>query len=305
MSKRSSECANECAEVQADHQYDARWQKAQHARIERVLEGVFVSLPDSSMLLDTMRYATRGGKRVRALLVYAAAELSGSALDIADAPAAAVELIHAYSLVHDDLPCMDDDALRRGQPSCHAKFGEALALLAGDALQAQAFALLAQSDMPDPARACALLAQAAGAAGMVGGQACDCLAQAENIDALETMHQMKTGALIRAAIALGAACGALSAAEEQALARYADHIGLAFQVADDVLDVEGACETLGKTAGKDARQNKVTYVSLLGLDAAKKRMYTLYEEAHGALTVFGARGRLLDGVARQMVMRSC
>jgi Geranylgeranyl pyrophosphate synthase len=287
-----------------DDEYRALWQQARCERVAWVLDETFAALDDTSALIDAMRYAARGGKRVRALLVYAAAELAGSAPEVADAPAAAVELIHAYSLVHDDLPCMDDDILRRGQPACHVQFGEALALLAGDALQAQAFALLAQSDMPDPARACALLAQACGATGMVGGQARDCAVLARDIDALEAMHRMKTGALIRAAVALGAACGTLSAHEEEALMHYADRAGLAFQVADDVLDVEGASAALGKTAGKDAEQNKTTYVSLLGLDEAKQRMRALYQEACEALALFGARAKPLDALAWQMIVRS-
>lgn len=281
-----------------------QWQKTYRARVDAALQNAFPA-SENNTLLTAMRYATIGGKRLRALLVYAAAALTGGKDEVADAPAAAVELIHAYSLVHDDLPSMDNDDLRRGQPSCHIRFGEAAALLAGDALQAQAFSILAQSAMPDQARACATLAQASGACGMVGGQMRDLEAAADNIHALEAMHQMKTGALIRASVALGAACGApLAQNEEEALARYADRVGLAFQVADDVLDVEGARDALGKTIGKDAAQNKTTYVSLLGIDEAKRLMHALCEEAHSALSLFGARAQMLKALATETVARS-
>ncbi|MCL2298477.1 MAG: polyprenyl synthetase family protein [Proteobacteria bacterium] len=285
------------------------WQATHRARVETALAR-FLTAPSSSAeaprLWEAMRYATlSGGKRWRALLVYATAELCGADVAVADAPAAAVELLHAYSLVHDDLPCMDDDAVRRGQPACHIAFGEAMALLAGDALQAQAFEVLAQSRMPDPAAACALLAKAAGASGMVGGQARDLSGEATTMEALEAMHRKKTGALIEAAVMLGAACGAsVGHATQTALTRYAAAIGLAFQVADDVLDVEGSTPDLGKTAGKDAAQNKATYVALLGLPSAKEKMRALCEEAQQALELFGTAAWPLKALAAQAVARS-
>ncbi len=282
------------------------WQAMHRARIEAALDSFLTApLAQTPQLWKAMRYAASGGKRWRALLVYAAAELSGADAAVADAPAAAVELLHAYSLVHDDLPCMDDDALRRGQPACHIAFGEALALLAGDALQTQAFLALAQSRMPEPAAACAALAKAAGAIGMVGGQVQDLSGEAATAEALEAMHRLKTGALIEAAVMLGAACGApMGHVARTALARYAAAVGLAFQVADDVLDVEGSTPDLGKTAGKDAAQNKATYVALLGLEKAKDRMQALCGEAQRSLDVFGAAAWPLKALAAQAVMRS-
>src|SRR5512140_2893939 len=252
------------------------WVAARQSRFEDVLRGLLPSADVAPQRLhEAMRYAVLdGGKRVRPLLAYAAGQLAGADPHIVDAAAAAVELVHGYSLVHDDLPCMDDDTLRRGQPTCHVAFGEAVALLAGDALQALAFEVLARGPLPDPGRACAELARAAGAAGMAGGQAIDLAAVGTTLDLaqLETMHRMKTGALIRAAVLLGAACGApLPDAHAAALDAYARAAGLAFQVVDDVLDVEGSAATLGKSAGKDAAQGKPTFVSALGLEAAKVR----------------------------------
>ncbi len=284
------------------------WSGERQRRIEDVLARE-LTLADGTppVLADAMRYAVLGGgKRVRPLLAYAAGELAGADPAVVDAPAAAVEMIHAYSLVHDDLPCMDDDALRRGKPSCHVAFGEATALLAGDALQAQAFAVLGKGVLPDAGRACALLAQGAGAAGMAGGQAIDLanVGVAMTMPDLETMHRMKTGALIRVAIRLGAACGrALTDAEAAALDRHAQAAGLAFQVTDDVLDVEGTAATLGKTAGKDAAGHKPTYVTLLGLPEAKRRAAALAADAHAALVPFGTAARRLheitDWIARR------
>jgi len=209
--------------------------------------------------------------------------------------------------VHDDLPCMDDDVLRRGKPTCHVAFGEAGALLAGDALQAQAFAVLATTPMRDSPAACAMLARAAGAQGMAGGQAIDLanVGRAMTLPELETMHRCKTGALIRAAVHLGAACGRpLAAGEAGALDTYADAAGLAFQVVDDVLDVEGTAATLGKTAGKDAAHGKPTYVALLGLAEARRRADTLVAEAHGALAPFGTAARRLHEIADWIARRS-
>jgi len=287
----------------------AVWSRERARRIESFLERALpAEEPSAGRLERAMRYAALGGgKHVRPLLAYAAGELAGANPDAVDSRAAAVELIHAYSLVHDDLPCMDDDTLRRGRPTCHVAFGEATALLAGDALQALAFGLLAGDRHGDGAAACALLAEAAGADGMAGGQAIDLdsTGTSLSLEALETMHRMKTGALIRAAVRLGAACGRpLAPAEDTALDSYARAAGLAFQVVDDVLDVEGSAATLGKTAGKDAAQGKPTFVSLLGLPAAKARAEALRGEALAALAPFGRSARRLAELADWIVLRS-
>jgi farnesyl diphosphate synthase len=219
-------------------------------------------------------------------------------------PAAlAVELIHTYSLVHDDLPCMDDDSLRRGKPTCHVAFDEATALLAGDALQSLAFAVLAEAG-PDAGGACAILAEAAGCTGMAGGQQLDLDATGGALDAdsLAQLHAMKTGALIRAAVRLGAQSGAASAAAA-ALDRYAIAAGLAFQVVDDVLDVEGSSASLGKTAGKDAAQRKPTFVTLHGVDGARHEAGRLRREAHAALGALGPRATRLSELADWIVLR--
>jgi farnesyl diphosphate synthase len=280
------------------------WSKERQLRIEHVLAR---ELPAEGRLAEAMRYATLGGgKRVRPLLAYAAGEFAAADPLVVDAAAAAVEMIHAYSLVHDDLPCMDDDSLRRGKPTCHVAFGEALALLAGDALQACAFGVLARCGMRDAAQGCALLAEAAGEAGMAGGQALDLASAGAGLapDALERMHRLKTGALIRAAVRLGALCGKpLSQAEAVALDAYANGAGLAFQVVDDVLDVEGTAATLGKTAGKDAAANKATYVTALGLAQAKQKAEALRSEANTALAPFSSRGRRLVEIADWIVLR--
>jgi farnesyl diphosphate synthase len=286
----------------------ADWSAARQRRIEDVLARCLPSEDDAPpKLVRAMRHAVLGGgKRVRPLLAYAAGELAGADPDAIDAVAAAVEIIHAYSLVHDDLPCMDNDTLRRGKPTCHVAFGEATALLAGDTLQALAFEVLATGSFANPAAAVTLLAVASGASGMAGGQALDldAVGAALDIDALETMHRRKTGALICAAVALGARCGSfLDAAGHAALDRYARAAGLAFQVVDDVLDVEGSATTLGKTAGKDAAQGKPTFVSLLGLAAAKARAEALRQDAHAALAGFGGRGHRLAELADWIVLR--
>jgi farnesyl diphosphate synthase len=285
------------------------WSRERQRRIEHVLERVLPPVDGpAARLAEAMRYATLGGgKRVRALLAYAAGEFAGADPDDVDAPAAAVELVHAYSLVHDDLPCMDDDALRRGKPTCHVAFGEATALLAGDALQTLAFAVLADAAIPQSAKACAILAQASGVSGMAGGQAIDLFAVGRTLSLaeLETMHRRKTGALIRAAVELGALCGApLPGAEAQALRDYAAAAGLAFQVVDDVLDVEGSSATLGKTAGKDAASNKPTYVALLGLDDARRYADALRGQALAALAPHGARARRLVELADWITLRT-
>ena len=267
-------------------------------------------LPDvlPGRLTQAMRYAVLGGgKRVRALLAYAGGELTGADAAVVDAPAAAVELIHAYSLAHDDLPCMDDDALRRGKPSCHVAFGVATALLAGDALQALAFGVLGRAALPDAGAACATLADAAGATGMAGGQAIDLESVGATLawSELETMHRRKTGALIRAAVMLGARCGrSLGTDEAQALDAFSGAAGLAFQVVDDLLDVEGSAAELGKTAGKDVATNKPTYVTLLGLVEAKRHAATLRDEAHKAVQPFGRAARRLLELADWITTRT-
>jgi farnesyl diphosphate synthase len=271
-----------------------------------------------------MRYAVLdGGKRLRPLLVMAAFEAVTQGMrraglnvvtsdeELALRAACAVELIHAYSLVHDDMPCMDNDVLRRGKPTVHMAFGSASALLAGDALQALAFELLTPDDAAVPAsrqaRLCRLLARAAGCAGMAGGQAIDLasVGRALSEDQLREMHQLKTGALLQASVLMGAACGDTSAQALHALQAYGAAMGLAFQVVDDILDVTADSATLGKTAGKDQAQDKPTYVSLMGLDSARRYAQTLYDEALAALASSGLPDtRALQGLASLLVQRS-
>jgi farnesyl diphosphate synthase len=260
-------------------------------------------------LHQAMRYAAlEGGKRVRPLLVFAAGDLFDAEAGALARSAAAVEMIHAYSLVHDDMPCMDDDALRRGKPTVHVKYDEATALLVGDALQSQAFLVLAEGDN-DPARKLAmirLLARASGSTGMCGGQAIDLASVGLSLSLaeLEQMHRLKTGALLRVSVLIGALCGkALSDSEEAALAGYADAIGLAFQVVDDVLDATADSVTLGKTAGKDAADNKPTYVSILGLEESKALANKLRDDAYTALMPFGEKARRLRELADLIVQR--
>jgi farnesyl diphosphate synthase len=263
-------------------------------------------------LLEAMRYAVLGGgKRVRPLLVYAAGELVAAPAERLELAAAAVEFIHAYSLVHDDMPCMDDDDLRRGKPTVHVAFDEATALLVGDALQTAAFEVLTCREICDDPReqlqAVQLLAQASGLAGMAGGQAIDLasVGQPLTLPELEHMHRLKTGALIRAAVLLGSLCGeAMTEADREQLDRFALLMGLAFQVVDDILDVEADSATLGKTAGKDAAHDKPTFVSLLGLAAARQRAAALEEEAYACLAVFGGRAQRLREVAHFIVHRA-
>lgn len=281
------------------------------ARMEDVLARLLPSPGIApTRLHQAMRYATlEGGKRVRPLLAFAAGEVSGAAVARVEVAAAAVEMIHAYSLVHDDLPCMDDDVLRRGKPTVHVEFDEATALLVGDALQSLAFQCLAETPLADDPSAqlemVKLLAVAAGSRGMAGGQQLDLEAtgKALDLEALEHMHIHKTGALIRAAVLLGASCGSVSADERACLDRHAKAIGLAFQVVDDVLDSEASTATLGKTAGKDSKQGKATYVSLLGVARAKAMAETLRQEAHDALEPLGARARRLRELADFIVLR--
>lgn len=260
-------------------------------------------------LHEAMHYAVLdGGKRVRPLLVHAAGALfDADAAELARA-GAAIEMIHAYSLVHDDMPCMDDDALRRGKPTVHVKYDEAMALLVGDALQSQAFDVLANGNVA-PAQQLAmvrLLAQASGSLGMCGGQAIDLasVGLSLSLPELEQMHQLKTGALLRAAVLLGAMAGkVLSKEEAVALDKYAVATGLAFQVVDDILDATADSATLGKTAGKDAADNKPTYVSILGLEQSKTLAETLRSDAHSALEQFGDKARRLREIADLIVQR--
>ena len=299
----------------------ASWSQACLLRVEQALsDGVGVGAPAG--LGEAMRYAVLdGGKRLRPLLVLAArqavavadGEVSVSAgFDEAALRAAcAVELIHAYSLVHDDMPCMDNDVLRRGKPTVHVQFGQAQALLAGDALQALAFELLAPEGaaVPEPvqARLCRLLARAAGAQGMAGGQAIDLahVGCGMTEDALRHMHRLKTGALLQASVLMGAHCGNAAPAALQALADYGAALGLAFQVVDDILDVTQDSATLGKTAGKDAEQGKPTYVSLLGLERAQAYARELLVQAMAALDAAALPDtRALAALAQMVVNRS-
>jgi farnesyl diphosphate synthase len=269
------------------------WMRRCQARFEALAER---SLPSTARepqrLHRAMRYAVLdGGKRIRPLLAYAAGELARAEPDALDSVALALEYVHAYSLVHDDMPCMDDDVLRRGKPTVHVAFDQATAMLAGDALQAEAFRVLGSAPLPAAARLELImaLAAAAGTGGMCGGQAIDLEASGRALDAgqIETMHRMKTGALLRASVCMGARAGRVDAPELAALERYAEAIGLAFQIVDDILDVEASASELGKTAGKDRVQNKATYVSVLGMDAAKRRAAELRAEAGSALDQSG------------------
>lgn len=272
-------------------------------------------LPPSSQiparLHDAMRYAVLGGgKRVRPLLVYGAGNLFDAPPALLARAAAALEMIHVYSLVHDDMPCMDDDALRRGKPTVHVQYDEATALLVGDALQSQAFHLMSEpSDLIDPARQMAMLnmlAQAAGSLGMCGGQAIDLdsVGLQLSLSQLEQMHRLKTGALLRAAVLLGASSGRqLTPPQYAALESYAAAIGLAFQVVDDILDATTDSATLGKTAGKDAIDNKPTYVSILGLEQSRALARKLCDDAHRALQPFGDSALRLRQLADLIVQR--
>ena len=280
----------------------AAWMAPQLLRVEQALSH-WVAADAPAGLGEAMRYAVLdGGKRLRPLLVLAAREAvapadgavrSAALDDAALRSACAVELIHAYSLVHDDMPCMDNDVLRRGKPTVHVQFGEARALLAGDALQALAFELLTPDDpgasAPVQARLCRLLGRAAGSAGMAGGQAIDLASVGLALDEaqLRQMHRLKTGALLQASVMMGAACGQADAPALAALQDYGAALGLAFQVVDDILDVTADSATLGKTAGKDAAAHKPTYVSLMGLVAAQAYAGQLHQQAHAALRASG------------------
>ena len=284
-------------------------------RTESALDGCLPSITIApARLHEAMRYSTLGGgKRMRPLLCHAAGEALGANAQALDVAACAVELIHAYSLVHDDLPCMDNDVLRRGRPTCHVEFDEATALLVGDALQTLAFQTLAEGNvplsMPSHQRRLsmiALLAQASGSRGMAGGQAIDLAAVGTplTLEELEFMHIHKTGALIRAAVLLGAHCGEADDAMLDALGHYANRAGLLFQVVDDILDAEGSTVTLGKTAGKDAAQDKPTYVSMLGLPRAKEFAAQLRTQAHEALAACPVKTERLAALTNYIVDRS-
>ncbi len=292
------------------------WSQNHLGRVEQALSQ-WVGRDAPAGLGDAMRYAVLdGGKRLRPLLVLAAYEAARSADASADAldgaalrAACAVELIHAYSLVHDDMPCMDNDVLRRGKPTVHVQFGEAQALLAGDALQAFAFELLTPDDGSVPALAqatlCRLLARAAGSAGMAGGQAIDLASVgiALTEDQLRQMHQLKTGALLQGSVLMGAVCGQAGPVAYQALADYGAAMGLAFQVVDDILDVVADSATLGKTAGKDAAADKPTYVSLLGLQRAQAYAQELLLESQAALARSGLPDTCALAALADMVVR--
>ncbi len=277
------------------------------ARAERALGDVLP--PEDQLPVElhrAMRYAALGGgKRLRPLLTYATGHALGSCGPELDAPACAVELIHAYSLVHDDLPAMDDDAMRRGRPTCHIVFGEAMAILAGDALQALAFEILARGNPACGMDMLSTLGHACGAEGMAGGQALDLTAVGRSLTLaeLEHMHACKTGALIRAAVQLGALTAQADAQAMQALDRYATAVGLAFQVRDDILDVEGESTVIGKTAGKDAAAGKPTFPSIIGLDASRVRLTELIDTARDAIASFGERAALLDELAHYAANR--
>jgi farnesyl diphosphate synthase len=288
----------------------AQWMKTVQEDMERALAAFLPSIDETpARLHEAMRYATLdGGKRVRPLLVFAAGELFGADPQALARAGAAVEMIHAYSLVHDDMPCMDDDALRRGKPTVHVKYDEATALLVGDALQAQAFLILTEGG-GEASRQLAmlrLLALAAGSVGMCGGQAIDLesVGVALSRPELEQMHRLKTGALLRAAVMLGAWSGkALADEEVAALDQYAAAIGLAFQVVDDILDATADSAALGKTAGKDAADNKPTYVTILGLEASQALAEKLRGDAHRAIEQFGSQAQRLRELADLIVQR--
>lgn len=288
-----------------------KWVTDMQLHVENVLD---MQLPTAETqpqrLHEAMRYATLGGgKRIRALLAYAAAQFCGASTDKADAAAVAVELIHAFSLVHDDMPCMDDDDLRRGKPSTHKEYGDAMALLVGDALQSLAFEVVTENltiRSPQKVKMLQLLAIATGSRGMAGGQALDIESTGIPLskDELEAMHVHKTGALIRAATLMGTYSAYRQNEEKiKAADHFSNAIGLAFQVVDDILDTEANTETLGKTAGKDAEDNKSTYVTILGLQEAKKLANELHNNAMAALSFYGQEADLLRHLANLITQR--
>lgn len=287
------------------------WMAAAQARVEKALARCLPSAEIAPCRLHAaMRYSVLGGgKRVRPLLAFAAGELAGAQFERVEGVACAVELIHAYSLVHDDMPCMDDDSMRRGKPATHIEYDEATALLVGDSLQSLAFSVLAEARISNEAAEqldmLALLARASGSRGMAGGQAIDlaALGQQLTLEELEFMHIHKTGALIRASVLLGAACGRLGPAELESLDQFGKSIGLLFQIVDDILDAEGDTATLGKTAGKDAMQDKPTYVNILGVPRSRELAKDLLARALAAVAPFGPRARRLTELSNFIVTR--
>lgn len=306
-------CTRGCV-ADADFDFDV-WADLQLARVENALVASIQSNA-SEELAQAMRYSVLdGGKRIRPLLVIATAQAVGAENSVAAIRAAcAVELVHAYSLVHDDMPCMDNDIIRRGKPTTHVQFGEAMAMLAGDALQALAFEVvtpLGETEIPYlvQARLVHLLSRAAGTSGMAGGQAIDLMNVGQLLDeqALQMMHQHKTGALLEACVSMGMACCAegVSDKSQKALTVYGHNLGLAFQIVDDILDATSQSQVIGKTAGKDACAGKPTYVSILGLELAKQRAQNLYENALHAVEQSGLQKiEPLKSIASKIVLRS-
>ena len=289
---------------------DQNWLEQIRMRIDQALDNTLGTHLGDSKLLDAARYSVlRGGKRLRPALVYAAADAAGASPDAADAAAIAVELLHAYSLIHDDLPAMDDDALRRGQPTTHIAFDEATAILAGDALQALAFSILGEADSrTDQMRVkqLNLLGEAVGFRGMALGQAIDLESEGKalSLDALKAMHAKKTGALITASVLMGATCGNPSDDDWDALTQAGQAIGLAFQIQDDILDEVAPTETLGKTQGRDQMLGKSTFPGLLGLEASEREAYALVEIAQEALARVAGDTTMLEQLARLSVERT-
>ena len=289
---------------------DQDWLDHIRIRIDAALDYALGTHLGNSKLLEAARYSVlRGGKRVRPALVYAAAEAVGASQDSADAAAISVELLHAYSLIHDDLPAMDDDALRRGQPTTHIAFDEATAILAGDALQALAFSILGQDDSRTDAhrvKQLRLLGDAVGFQGMALGQAIDLESEgkAVSLDALKAMHAKKTGALITASLLMGAACGEPSDSDWDALTEAGEAIGLAFQIQDDILDETVSTETLGKTQGRDQMLGKSTFPSLVGIEASGQEASALVEIALNALARIDKDTTMLETLARLSVERT-
>ena len=289
---------------------DQNWLEQIRIRIDQVLDNALGTHLGDSKLLDAARYGVlRGGKRLRPALVYAAADAAGASPDAADAAAIAVELLHAYSLIHDDLPAMDDDALRRGQPTTHIAFDEATAILAGDALQALAFSILGEADSRTDrmrVKQLNLLGEAVGFQGMALGQAIDLESEGKalSLDALKAMHVKKTGALITASVLMGAACGNPSDDDWNALTQAGQAIGLAFQIQDDILDEIAPTEMLGKTQGRDQILGKSTFPGLLGLEASEQEAYALVEIAQEALARVAGDTTMLEQLARLSVERT-
>ena len=286
------------------------WLTSHSERAERALDGLLDSAQTTpNRLHEAMRYAAQGGgKRIRPLLVYAAGSLGDAKAQALDAAAVAIECIHAYSLVHDDLPCMDDDDLRRGRPTVHKAFDEATALLVGDALQTRAFEILANARCEVDVRLLMIssLAAASGSRGMAGGQAIDLESVGKKLDlaGLKQMHAMKTGALLSCAVELGGIAAHLNPTQMAQLQKYSTALGLAFQIVDDVLDATADSQTLGKTAGKDAAANKPTYVTLMGLDYAQQQAKDLQEAAIASLADFGSKADALKDLAFLVVNRA-